>query len=241
VWDGIVEVVAGLRFFLLGGFLVFVAVGRMQSGVAADNALLREALDALQTILFLPVEIAIYRLLILREATASITWANSPPRMWRMVGWTMALWVLMTLPSYLMKLTSFEAVNVIATIAVGVVAIVLLVRLAILLPAIAVDAPGASPGNVLADTNGRTWLILKTYLIVLLPLLAVVVVAGLISDGLGVPDRLGTFRDSAIEFLATAVIAVAEARLFDWIGDRVKGLPAEPGSAQLPGQPPPAG
>jgi hypothetical protein len=122
------------------------------------------------------------------DLTTSKTWANSPPRMWRMVGWTIALWTLMTLPSYLMKLTSFEAANLIATIAVGVVALVLLVRLAILLPAIAVDAPGASPGNVFADTNGRTWLILKTYLIVLLPLMAVVVVAGLISDGLGVPD-----------------------------------------------------
>jgi hypothetical protein len=52
---------------------------------------------------------------------------------------------------------------------------------------------------------------------------------------------LGSFRDSSIEFLATAVIAVAEARLFDWIGHRVKGLPAEPGPAQLAGQPPPVG
>ena len=103
VWDGIVEVVVGLRFFLLGGFLVFVAVGKMQSGV--DNPVLREAVDALQAILFLPVEIAIYRLLIFGEASASTSWANSPPRMWRMVGWTLALWALASVPTYLSNLT----------------------------------------------------------------------------------------------------------------------------------------
>jgi hypothetical protein len=181
-------------------------------------------------------------LLILHETSASHAWANSPPRMWRMLGWTMVLWILMTLPSYLSNLTPSVATNIIATTAAVVVVIVLMVRTAILLPAIAVDAAGASLSNAWADTKGRIWLILKTYLIVSVPLLAVVAVAALISDRVSLPARLGTLGDSLFEFLATMVLTVAAARLFDWIGHRVKGLPVEPaGSAQLAGHTPSVG
>jgi hypothetical protein len=233
-----VEVFRSRFFYLLGGFGAFLTVGKAQSGWAADNAALQLALDALQTIVLLPVEIAIYRLLILGEAS-STAWASSPVRWRRMVGWTIVLWALMTLPKYLSDLTQSVAANIIATTVVVVVIIALWVRFAILFPAIAVDAPGASLGNVWADTRGRTWLILKTYLIVLLPLLAVVVVAGLISDRVNVPARLGTLGDSTFEFLANMALAVAAARLFDWIGHQVKGLPAD--SAQLAEQAPSVG
>jgi len=229
VWDGIVEVVRSRLLYLLGGFLIFVSIGKAQSGWAADNTALQLALDALQDILIIPVVIEIYRSLILREAAVN-AWANSPPRMWRMIGWTLVLWLLKTVPFYLSNLSPSAIANVIATVAAVMVVIVLLVRFAILFPAIAVDAPGASLGNVWADTSGRTWLIVKTYLIWYLPLLAIVVVAGLITDRVTVSDRLGTLGDNALEFLATIVLTVASARLFDWIGHQVKGLPA--GAAQ---------
>ena len=236
-----VEVFRSRFLFLLGGFLVYLAVGRAQSGWTADNAAFQLALDALQDILIIPVEIEIYRLLILREAPVN-AWANSPPRMLRMVGWTILLWALKSLPPYLSNFTTSQVANIIATIAVVVLIIVLLVRFAILFPAIAVDAPGASLGNVWADTKGRIWLIVKTYLIWYLPLLAIVVVAGLISDRVNVPDRLSTLGDNVLEFLATMVLTVASARLFDWIGRRVKGLPAGPAdSVQLAKDTPPVG
>jgi hypothetical protein len=152
------------------------------------------------------------------------------------------LWALVTLPPYLPGLiTTSEGADAIATIVTVVVVIIILMRIPVLFPAIAVDASGASLRNVLADTKGRSWLILKTYLIALLPLLAAIVVVGLTSDYAGLPAWGEVVRDSAFEFLATMVIAVAAARLFDWIGHRVKGLPAEPGSAPLAGQPPPVG
>ncbi|CAN0505266.1 unnamed protein product, partial [Phaeothamnion confervicola] len=130
----------------------------------------------------------------------------------------------MTLLQYLPGLiTTSVGANIIATTAAVMIMIVLVVRLAILFPAIAVNAPGASLGNVWADTRGRTWLILKTALIVSLPLLAVAIAAGSISDQVGVTTRLGTLADSSFEFLVTMLLTVASARLFDWIGYQVKG------------------
>ena len=240
LWDGLVEAFARLRLLSLAGFLIYLFAGILELLVPAENTVLREALDAGKTILILPVEIAIYRLLILGDASAGYFSAISAPRFPRLLGWSIFLWALFTLPPYLVGLiTKSETADTIATLVTAVIVIVFLMRLPILFPALAVDAPGASLGNIIADTKGRIWLILKTYVIMLLPLLAVVAVVGLTSDYAGLPAWGETIRDSAFEFLATMVIAVAASRLFDWIGHQVKGLPA--GSAQLAGQTPPAG
>lgn len=95
------------------------------------------------------------------------------------------------------------------------------------------------PRQLLADTSRQTWLILKSYLTALLPLLAVVIVVGLISDRVGVRGGLETARDNSLEFLANVAFAVVASRLFDWIGHQVKGLPAGP--AQSAEQPSSAG
>ena len=138
-------------------------------------------------------------------------------------------------------ITDSEGADAIATIVTAVVVIIILLRMAILFPAIAVDAPGATLRNAIADTKGQIWLIVKTLLMVLLPLLAVVAAVGLTSDYAGLPASWEAAKDSVLEFLATMALAVAAARLFDWIGHQVKGLPAEPGSAPLAGQSPPVG
>ena len=101
-------------------------------------------------------------------------------------------------------------------------------RLAILFPAIAVDAPGASLRHVLADTKARSWLILKSFFIVLLPVLAGLLAVGLISDLDDLPSWWSAARiafDSPLEFLATVLAAATASRLFGWIGHQVKGVP----------------
>ena len=139
------------------------------------------------------------------------------------------LWALITLPPYLSGLiTPSEGADAIATIATTVVVIVVLVRLAILFPAIAVDASGASLRNVLADTKGRSWLILKSFFVVLLPVLAGLLAVGLISDFDDLPTWWSAARiafDSPLEFLATVLAAATASRLFGWIGHQVKGVP----------------
>ena len=87
--------------------------------------MLREGLDAIKTILILPLEIAIYRLLILREATSGYDFAIFAPRFRRLLGWTLVLWALITLPPYLPGLiTPSEDAVSIATIATAIAVVV---------------------------------------------------------------------------------------------------------------------
>ncbi|CAN7672062.1 hypothetical protein LJR220_006404 [Bradyrhizobium sp. LjRoot220] len=225
------DVFVRLRFLSLVGLLIYLVVGILGfvAPAIADNPVLREGLDAIKTILLLPLEIAIYRLLILGEATSGYDFAIFAPRFQRLLGWTVVLWALITLPPYLAGLiTPFEDADAIATIAAAVVVIVLLVRMVILFPAIAVDASGASLRNAWADTKGRSWLIVKSFLIALLPALAGLLTVGLISDFEDLPAWWSAVRiafDSPLEFLATVLAAVTASRLFNWIGHQVKGVP----------------
>jgi hypothetical protein len=71
-------------------------------------------------------------------------------------------------------------------------------------------------------------LILKSFLIVLLPVLAGVLAVGLISDFDDLPTWWSAAKiafDSSLEFLVTVLAAVTASRLFDWIGHQVKGPP----------------
>jgi hypothetical protein len=233
-----VDVLIRLRFLSLIGFLIYLVAG-LVAPATADNPVPREGLDAIKNILILPLEIAIYRLLILGETTSGYNLAIFDLRFQRLLGWTVGLWALLNLPPYLAGLiTPSEDANAIATIATVVAAIALVVRITVLFPAIAVEAPGASLANALADTRGRSWSILKSYFLVLLPALLVLVVGlaafGLVSD---IPDLstgwdiMGIAFVSAIEFLITVLTTVATSRLFDWIGHQVKGQPTSPGPA----------
>ena len=243
VWNGARDVFVQLRIPCLIGFLIYLVVGILGvvAPVIADNAVLKEGLDAIKTILLLPLEIAVYRLLILGEASTGYDFAIFAPRFQRLLGWTVVLWALIALPPYLAGLittsddadataTALDVVVVVATIAIVVVVIVLLVRMVVLFPAIAVDASGASLRNALADTKGRTWLILKSFLIALLPVLACLAAVGLISDFDDLPTWWSAARiafDSPLEFLLTVLAAVTASRLFDWIGHQVKGVPPD--------------
>ena len=226
-----VEVLVQLRFPSLVGFLIYLGVGilGLVAPVTTESPVPREALDLLKNILIIPFEIAIYRLLILGEATSAYNFAISAPRFQRLLGWTIGMWALITLPPYLPGLIApSEGADAIATIATTLVVIIVAVRIAILFPAIAVDVSGASLRNALADTKGRSWLILKSYLIVLLPALIGVLAIGLISDFAALPAWWSTARmalDSSLEFLMPVLVTVVASRLFDWIGHRVKGLP----------------
>ena len=69
VWNGLMETFGRLRLLCLLGLLIYLIVGTLEFMAPADNAVIKEALDASKTILILPIEVAIYRLLILGEAS----------------------------------------------------------------------------------------------------------------------------------------------------------------------------
>jgi len=100
-------------------------------------------------------------------------------------------------------------------------------RLAIILPAVAVDAPGASWRNVMTDTKGYAWRIFLFGLVASLPLLALVLAFGALV-GFGTTTRSWIASGFSIVFtavlgvIALTLFIVVESRLYLWIGNRTK-------------------
>ena len=236
LWDDFGELSVRLRsqsIIALSIAVLFEIVGSLPE--ISDNRLLSEAVNLTSTIGILPFEIAVFRLLILNEATPGYDFAISTVRFQRMLGWTVALWLLASIPTYLADMIApSEAAGAVFSGIAIVIAIAVMLRLTILLPAIAVDAPGASAVNAVADTRGHAWLILKAYLVILLPILLLIIAAALLAWLGGLSDVSG--RSAAgnaalsalvgiLGYLTAVAVAIIAARLFMSLGDRVKGNP----------------
>jgi hypothetical protein len=233
IWGDVAEVFARLRTPSTIGLAIYLAfeILGLAAPMTASKPVLRDLLDAIKSILILPFEIAIYRLLLRGEATSHYDFAISTSRFQRMFGWTLGLWALVNLPPYLLDaFTAFEGIKALVTIAAAVIIIVVMLRLAILLPAIAVDASGASATNALADTRGRVWFVFKVSLLPLLPLLLITVLEVAFASrdsATSDPSSWWTLPraafDALLGFIFAVVTTVIASRLFDWIGDRLKG------------------
>jgi hypothetical protein len=111
-----------------------------------------------------------------------------------------------------------------------VLVITIQLRLLMLFPAIAVDAPAADWRNAMADTKGHTWRVLFVMLVTWLPIL---ILARLLPYWFVHPIEPGSFLlrlawaifDAAAEVLAIAAFAVAASRLFYAFSARL-GRPA---------------
>lgn len=234
VWNDLGEIFVRPRrqsIIALSILVVFESIGSVPA--ISNNPLLSETFDLMSRIGVLPFEIAIFRLLILDEAAPGYDFAISAVRFKRMLGWTLVFWAIGNLPLYLPRaVASSEAAQVVVGIPLIVIFIAVMLRTVILLPAIAVDATGASIRNVLADTRGHGWFILKANLAVLLPLIPIIILVAVPawlagdSDGLGHSGWgvvAGTPLLSSLGYLAAIAIAIVQARLFMRVADRVKG------------------
>jgi hypothetical protein len=234
VWSGMAEVLARLRGLTMIGFSIYIVFETVETSIEPGTSLLRDLVDLIRDVLLIPLNIAIYRLLLLGEVASRYSFAIFVPHFQRLLGWAIVLWSVINLPQHAANLiTSSDTINVVATIVPMVIGVAFAVRIAILFPAIAVDASGATLGSALADTSGRSWLILKAFFIVSLPLLlASVLLGGVASLGMvsDIPDlsRWSAFPRimliGSIGFLTEAAGNVLAARLFDWIGNRLKGV-----------------
>ena len=234
LWDDLGTVTVRLRsqsLIAIAIVIVFEVIGSIPA--ISGNRLLSEAFGLTSTIATLPFEIAIYRLLILDEPTSGYHFALSTVRFQRMLGWRAALWALAAMITYLPDAIAPSATaSLVFSFILIVIAIVVTLRLSILFPAIAVDAPGASVRNVFADTRGHALLILKVYLTILLPLLVIIMSAVLLAWLGGVSGALGrsgglmaSVLSGILGFLATSAATIVAARLFMSLGERVKGEP----------------
>lgn len=231
VWNDLGELWVRLRSQSIIAFasaVFFAFIGPALS----DNRILPDLFDLMSTLVLVPFQIAIYRLLILGEAASGYRFDISTVRFQRMLGWTAVFWLLAIIPLHLAGAVapSDDAETIIGIVLFAPVVFAVL-RLTIFLPAIAVDAPGASVRNAFADTSGHGWFIFKAYFIILMPVIPIVIsMAGLavLGDAPDIFSRSGngslaanTFI-GALGFLVSTCFAIVSARLFMKIGDRVK-------------------
>jgi hypothetical protein len=189
-------------------------------------------LGALTSLAVVPYQIAIYRLIILGEVTTTYSFAANTNRVRRFFAWTAALWIATIAPILIFSLLPI-GLSVALAVTLVVVGIVALLRLILLFPAIAVDATGASATNALADSKGRLWFITRSMLVACLPMVVVLValiawvwfayVSNIRNADMG-QTLIGIAFLSTIGTVTVTTSIVVVARLYEWIGERVKGM-----------------
>lgn len=205
------------------------------SGHVSRDLLLRFLSNLAQGFLTVPYYIAVHRLVILGERTTSYVLAPSNPRFQLFFWWWAALSVVVYLPISLVDMLApsreampFPYLIVLAGLPIVLIAIIIvMLRLTIIFPAVAVDAPGATWGNVMADTKGYAWRIFLFGLVGCLPLIVLALAVGALV-GFGTASRSWIASGFFIVFTAGLSVAaltlfiVIASRLYLWIGNRTK-------------------
>jgi hypothetical protein len=228
-----------LRPLVMNGFLIVLAISVLDEFIPArlaDQELFGTAITlveaALRAFLLTPILIAIHRFIILDEITKAYTVPLGEPAFRRFFVWLFAFEVLAGFP--LDFLGALQALNVTLTAsAIGfvvtlVVALALMVRLSILPPAIAVEAPGARLASALEDTKGSALRIFAIFFVAIIPWLAVdLAVFALIGRGAAVtgsvPGMIGLVFGGILQTALLTLMAVIASLLFIALGTHVRG------------------
>jgi hypothetical protein len=175
----------------------------------------------LRSLLLTPFLIAVHRFVLVDDIAGYYAIEPHNPRFWRFFVWSLVLTFLLLGPSLLL-LSSALPLGLPATIAFIcvtvslIVAIIVCLRLAILFPAIAIDAPGATASNALADTRGFAVDIFLIYLLAALPIVAI----DFVLLGLNLPTMIGTVIDGILDVIELVLLVVITSRVFQALGDR---------------------
>ena len=130
----------------------------------------------IQALLLAPLAIVVHRYVLLGEVTDRYPLDPSSTRYMRFVSFAILVKVIGALPGVVDAFIPVQqesagraAVIGAAILVLFVVIIVVVVRRAILFPAIAIDAPGATWSNARRDTKGSSWRVFLIFVCVALP------------------------------------------------------------------------
>jgi len=176
-------VLVSLRPLILNAFLIVLAVAGVEQQIPERlwdesplSNIMSVAETAIRALLLTPVAIAIHRLVILDEVTRAYTLPLGEPAFRAFFAWLFALGVIAGLPFDLLTAMQARDASLAATSIGFLLALIAMVafvlRLTVLLPAIAVAAPGARLKPALADTKGQALRILAIFALALLPWIA---------------------------------------------------------------------
>src|SRR5262249_37495607 len=214
-----------LRTIVISAFLILLAISVAAELVPQrfwDQKLSGEALgllqDAVWALLLTPIVIAIHRFVILGEVTPNYNFDIGEPAFRLFFIWLFGLKVFSGLPFTLLGVLQALGFSPLATAIPFAVALVVvttvLLRLTILFPAIAVEAPGATARHAFIDTKGQALRILAIFLLALIPWIsAVIVIVMLLGPGVFATGSakamvslvVGGIAQSAIVCLSTVI------------------------------------
>jgi len=129
-----------------------------------------------QAVLLAPLAIAVHRFVLLGETTNRYPLDPGSSRYVRFVGFAILVKILLLMPSTIQNLIPGAEANPALAAGLGIVGIALIiiaVRRAILFPAIAIDAFGATWSKARLDTKGSSWRVAFIFLLTALPVLLI--------------------------------------------------------------------
>jgi hypothetical protein len=234
---------SALRTLVFSAFVILLAVAAVSDFIPQrfwDQGLLGEVLSlaqqAIRSVLLAPILIGIHRFVILDETARGYAFPAGESMFWTFVAWLFGLDVLTGLPIDLLGLMQELNVpvwtNTFIFVVLLAVAVVLALRLSILLPAIAVDAPGIKPALALADTRGYALRMLAITVLAAIPWLAVSAIGtwliGRRIDVVGsFPAMISLLMTGALQTISLSLLAVIVSLLFVALGAKTKrALPA---------------
>ena len=232
------RMLAALRPLVINGFLIVLAISVLDQFIPArlaDQELFGTAITlveaAMCAFLLTPILIAIHRFIILDEIAKTYAVPLGEPAFRRFFAWLFAFKVLAGFP--LDFLGALQALNVTLTastigfVATLVVALALMVRLSILPPAIAVEAPDTRLASALEDTKGSALRIFAIFFVAIIPWLAIdLAVIALIGRGIAatgsVPGMIGLVFGGILQTALLTLMAVIASLLFIAFGTHVR-------------------
>jgi hypothetical protein len=209
------RLLSAMRALMLSAFFIMLATSVAAELVPQrlwDRELTGEALglaqNAVEAFLLTPIVLAIHRFVILDKLTPNYTVPIGEPVFGIFFAWLLALKVLIGLPfdllGVLQALDWSPAASVLAVALALIAAVGVSLRLTILLPALAVEAPGATPAHALADTKGHVLRVLALFFLALAPWLAAAI------GGAFLLDRGAMFTGSPLAMLSLVMGGVLQ-------------------------------
>lgn len=176
------------------------------------------------TALLAPFMVAVHRFILCDDLSERYWDARNKSRVAAITPWLLAFAYLPTVPVFLQRMVPGAASSAALIAAIVAFAILILsVRLIILVPAIAVDAPGATWRNALEDTRGQFWYLIGAVLIPLIPFLPInwVVASAGRDHETSAMVAIGWLAASLVTAVELALGTIVISRLYQILGDRL--------------------
>jgi hypothetical protein len=232
------RLLTAMRALMLSAFFIMLATSVAAELVSQrlwDQELAGEALgfaqNAIEAFLLTPVVIAIHRFVILDKITSKYTVPLGEPVFGIFFGWLLSLKVLIGLPfdllGVLQTLNWSLPASTLAFALALIAAVGVLLRLTILLPALAVEAPGATLSHALADTKGHVLRVLALFFLALAPWLGAAI-GGVLLLGRGATitgsplAMLSLVMGGVLQMITLSLTAVIASHAFMALAAQVK-------------------